>query len=204
MITKAGNTGRRGGQYGNKNAAKDFQGDVETGMWKEAYQYWEPLEKAQKAHITRAQQDAIRRYAGFTYQWINGYLRKDKEFLTRNSEMARLAREIIAAASPLPHNTFVYRGSPHSMVKDSEFLSKGFVSTSLRPNMAQAHTPTGALGNEKKMTAVNRIYVPKGTPVVYGNGGELEIILMPGSRFKVLGRKTKDGWNELEYVPNKK
>lgn len=195
-ILKAGNTGRKGAQYGNKNAAKDYRDFAEDiDNRDKMYALW-PGEYHK--NLTPEQAQAVQTYTGknpiFNYSLINATLRKRTDMQTDN-DVSRTVHHIVSSAKPLPTDLVLYRGVNKESPK-GVFSHRGFTSGSLDPDQALR------FGN-----TLMRIRVPAGTPVAYGDyEQEQEIILMPNSRFKRTPDENSE-WggtpvSEVEYVPS--
>lgn len=162
-----------------------------------------------RKNLTPAQEKGMRFYQSPGFALMNGQLRGlDTDGLKKSehasdSDMARARKAskdltaAIRAAPPLKEDTTVFRGfSADQFGKLSEgqkIMDKGFVSTSLTDD-------AGAVGKAKSK-ATAEITLPAGTRA--GAGSARELILPPGSSFRVTSVTTRGGAPHvmMEYVP---
>lgn len=159
--------------------------------------------------LSPAHEKGLRFYQSPGFALMNGQLRGlDREGLKKgehatDSDLARAekaSRDLTAAirkAPPLEHDLTVYRGLSAGQFGDlkpgSVITDKGFTSTSLTDDVQ-------AVGRASK-PATAEIVLPKGTKA--GAGSARELILAPGSKFRVasVGRKGGVMHLKLELVP---
>lgn len=159
--------------------------------------------------MSPAHEKALRFYQSPGFALMNGQLRgldtgklKAGEHAT-DADLARAgkaSKDLTAAirkAPPLEHDLTVYRGFSAGQFGDlkpgSVITDKGFTSTSLTDDV-------GAVGRASK-PATAEIVLPKGTRA--GAGSARELILPPGSSFRVAGVGRKGGVMhvKLELIP---
>lgn len=164
--------------------------------------------KAYRQGLTGPQQRAINEYANGDYKGINKYLR-DGGSLDGNSAFAHASKHILASMQPLPERVPAYRGingtlkafqTPGALIQD-----KAFLSTSVDEGVATQFS-------KQSPRTIAAFYIPKGAKAAFANhrshgdkNGEREIILPPGAKFKVLGRRRSAVFKtwivDMEYVP---
>jgi 2'-5' RNA ligase len=134
-------------------------------------------------------EDTLYDYTGRAYRDMNAHLRRgEAPRLATDEENRRrisILTDLAAVQDPTSADQTVYRGTRGLRLglKDGdEFHDKGFSSTSVDKGVAESMTGVGG--------ALIRIKVPKGSQVIdvqaLGAGmGEDELILPPGSKFRV-------------------
>lgn len=152
-----------------------------------------------KDELTPAQDKAMRFYQSPGFALMNGQLRgldkseikADVSFGDADLARARKASKDLAAAirkaPPLEEPMTVFRGFSADQFGDLEpgmqLKDKGFVSTSLTPDVA-------AVGRASR-PATAEIVLPAGTKAAAGSAREM--VLPPGSKFRVLSVTTRKG-----------
>lgn len=152
-----------------------------------------------KSGLNTNQDKAIRFYQSPGFALMNGQLRglrKDQiqaSVSFNDNDLARAAKAskdlkgAIKKAPPLTEPVTVYRGFSAEQFGDLKpgqtFADKGFSSTSLTDDVA-------SVGAAKKQ-ATAEIHLPAGTKAAAGSAKEL--ILPPGSKFKVVGVSKRKG-----------
>lgn len=141
--------------------------------------------KALKTPLTPEEHKAVEAYVRGNYEAMNGGLRKG-----RTSDKVT-ALDAVIARTELPHDIVTYRGTGRELgqkihdqwkagKRDLVFEDKGFVSTSGHKSVADSFSLFHRM----------EIRIPKGSkalPVL--GGGESEVILPRGSKFKVISSK---------------
>lgn len=173
----------------NRKSYRDWGEDL--GAYTSDEQEREHIQERLQAEkdLTPEHLNAITKYGSNKYSGINRSLRVGQG----NSP---LAKAMMSAFRPLLSDTVVYRGTKKAIpfkVGDT-FSDKGFVSTSRAVTTARNFTVRndGRLPTNGK-EHYTKIYLPKGTPVIYGrhdraeqgNSNEWELILPPNSKFKI-------------------
>jgi hypothetical protein len=131
---------------------------------------------------------ALKDYVGLEYGPMNVWMRTGK--LTRNrtlDKVTALRDGVMEEMSPLKRDMTVYRGVPELMklgVGDVVDM-KGFLSTSVNPKEAFRYAEAAPVANKPKGT-VFRILLPSGQDAVVTYAEELEVILPPGMKFRVV------------------
>lgn len=163
FVLKAGNTGKKGGQLHNDNAAKDHI-DFADKPWQETVKTYDQWRDSAK--LTPEQDAALTAYS-------------------LNSKNKKAESDLLSTAlSPLPQSIVVYRGDKRFNKLDvgHEISYKGLTSTSLEPVIASGFGKT-----------IARIKLSANTPVLYGRRDltnasnyqhEREIIIKP-HKFRV-------------------
>lgn len=139
--------------------------------------------KVLPAPLTEEEKKAVDSYVYGNYEAMNRGLRKEG----RTSDKVS-ALDAVIAKTALPHDVVVYRGTGDTLgrkiydqwksgKRNIEFVDKGFVSTSAHKSVADSFSLFNRI----------EIRIPKGSKAlpVY-NGGEAEVILPRGSKFKVI------------------
>jgi hypothetical protein len=179
----------------NENSYKEFKDSDEAKEWgMKHYKEWALSYKsimgfADKFVADGAFVQPIEQYCGYTYRYINEYLRNKKDNENnRYREMADILSMVISSSPRIPINLILYR-----MVSD-EFINclikknkatypipireEGFLSTSLLKGIANINEPYANHNNIIKM------YVESGTAGIYVNSvtkrSEQEMLLCPG------------------------
>lgn len=134
---------------------------------------------------------AVQTYIGSSYDPINTYLRTGKlpggtGYLSSEANMLSVIERVDRAIrqSPLPDETFLYRGQAGRFGipgVGEEFVQRGF--SSFSENARTAHGFATGNHGEKYLLRLN---LPKGFPAVYAHKAEEEFILQTGTRYKVL------------------
>lgn len=201
-ILKAGNTGRAGAQFGNDNASKSHLNLVEENS-NATLQNYDMLRDEFTKGLSKDDRISLNRYAGTGYLDINPWLRTKQT--VPGSVEAKYLRPIVAhlhsLLKPLPVDAVVYRGIHSDASKRLKtgdiFKDLAFTSTTIDSNAT--HAFRGDKGT------VFRIHVPAGTPVAFPernkfhNKDEREIVLAPGTHFKVL--EGGGGYIHLQVMP---
>lgn len=161
--------------------------DYGAGGGTDVASYHSRQRSASRKTLTPEQKASIDWYSGAGYWQINPYLRTGKPIGVAGDEILGRAldsidgleqhiRNIWGAAQPLKKGIVVYRGSKYPDLKEGDvFTEKGFTSTSIDQERS----------DEQFGSSMARILVRAGTPVVYGNNYDREIMLMPNTKFRV-------------------
>ena len=167
------------------------------------------LEEYDSIEFSDTEQAAIHEYTGGRYQSVNHILRhgtphQDDKSPRKSEEVAVSLIEAIDKTS-LVEDIIVYRGSGfNEKITIGEIIrDKGFSSTSLQAEVATEFT--GSEENENKpFKYIMKIKLRKGTkaifPAIAGVAGEEnELILAPGTGFKVISIIEADDENDNDY-----
>lgn len=194
-LLKAGNTGKKGGQYRNRNAAKNTEPyeDYDTNDFGSVLDNYNLMRSQWESDITPEQREAVQDYSHGAYELANKFLRngeiaddyrvEDMSPEMQHAYVERYVSRISAAMRPLEKGLVVYRGTysqPTKYAVNGVLKDKGFVSTSLDPTVMDM----------RNYDSITKIRVPKGTSVAYGLYSglpEREIILPANSKFKFTG-----------------
>lgn len=159
-----------------------------TKISQEAKKHYSAVAKTFKKH----HREALDRYTKDDHGPINHLLRKGKlpdyyetSYKEKCHHLIDNLKQVTSHKTPEDH--VVYRGFGHgvklTMLKRGNVLhDKGFTSTSMNPATAGSFAREDKYGNH-----MAKIHVPKGTKGHYIGGGEQELILHPGTKFKVQG-----------------
>lgn len=182
----------------------DDSGNPKSGTDINRYWWHEAKMDKWRQGLTTDELEARNQYIGLGYHEFNKALRKG----SANPEIMRNVRTLAKSLKPLNENAIVYRGIngevPEIMKTGAIIRDRAFVSTSLDKQIALRFSKSDT-------RAVARIRVPAGTRVGYANHSEeREIILSPGSKFKILkieGRGSSGKWYnqvDMELIPHRK
>lgn len=199
----SGNFGHQGrpGEVG--GSSKDYS-DVEFGYRKRFISTDDSLDRAlnqsrlndDRFHqvengvkYTDEQSDAVSRYTGSAYQYINDLLRGNENVLLNKDSKefyATQAKHLMNSAIELPEDFIVYRGINSDVFIRKHFnevlYDRGFTSTTVDPKVAMGFTT----GSGVELDAIARIHLSKGTKVIVGSSYEKEFILMPNQGYKII------------------
>jgi hypothetical protein len=150
--------------------------------------------------LSQRQRDAIQDYVGESYSWINTQLRNGTpENLTGQAARTCSTLASLTKKSTLPEDVTVYRGmsdiggiQPGVTIKDL-----GFVSTSVGAHVA------GKFALESEKPVLFAITLRKGSKgLALSEFGENEILLPPGSKFKVVSVQQHSGFQTRKGTKN--
>lgn len=188
LIAKAGNTGQKGGQYHNDNAAKTHYNNFieqyplrlspELTTWHDAMLKKQTTEKKESYF---AGPDYYTHWTA-TNETINAHLRSGTP-LSNTAAMQDVIDNMMKTFTPLDRSVQVYRGAARNFgKKGAVFTDKGFVSTTLHHGTAQFFAKRGFTDTP----TVAMFAVPKGTPAIFSNyADERELILPPKTKFRI-------------------
>lgn len=149
---------------------------------------------SRSSEYTSDHRAAISAYAGPGYKPLNQYLRRggdpkssDVPHADKWQRMADLLNEALDRTT-VKRDLVVYRGVrpgaiPKLQVGD-EITDDGFISTSMDPGEAQGFAE--GLATNGTGATVFQVSVPAGTHAVQANEDEHELVLRPGSTFRVV------------------
>jgi hypothetical protein len=186
--------------------------------FKEAEDWAKQHEDKVFPHMTDKQKKLLDKYKrnSYYYRPLNSYLRKgyyDKEQSAWDgtNEMTAATKEIDAAikVSEIPEDVTVFRGLPAEVLPaaavGTEFIDKGYGSTSLDPKMAEKFARWTR--EDGYTPAIVEIKVPKGYDGVYmeklWDNGESEILLPRNTKYRITSEtlvSLQDVDGEVRYL----
>ncbi len=144
---------------------------------------WEAMEDiALATNLTAAENAAFDHYTGGGYVQMNAVLRKGEDREGAQAKVESMIRAMYEKYPPLPAME-VHRGASmrYEFVPGESFIDNGFTSTSTDPAIAFS-------GRYKFV-----INVPEGTIGAPGNDQEQEVILAPGTKYRIDSVEDLDG-----------
>jgi len=161
-----------------------------------------------KEKFTNEEIEAIREYQSISYTYMNGFLRGRysdiSDDLKKHLERLRKAIEKVK----IKDNILVARGTTTSAIGgdwdavriNDVITDKGFVSTSLREEKA-----IGFVNRKGERGILMYIKIPKGTngimvDVAINDNWESELLLAPGTKIRITGKRIENGMRIVEGV----
>jgi len=152
-------------------------------------EYWNSM------NLSSTQRTALNSYTASGYTPMNSELR----FGTARTSKVKNLLSVFdnKTGASMPENTATFRGTNLSIKHNpgllealrsgnavgTEFIDKGFISTSFNENTAQSFAGWGGVGAEDKFKVLFRVEIPKGTHVAFGHVNEKEVVLDAGTKF---------------------
>lgn len=157
------------------------------------------------AQLPREQRDSLDNYTGNVFAAMNGFLRRNRKYITPETRAdIKNLDAVLAKAPPIPEPVVVHRGAAHESIFNAQpgevIRDPAFKSTSLKSQTAHrfiagatkwVDTPDGDQHQvDHPHKAILEIQIPAGGRGLYITRGDLEHeILMPRSTaFRVLSR----------------
>jgi len=161
-----------------------------------------------KEKLTDEEVEAIRKYQGTWYVDINNFLRGRLESVSKKTRTYIKSLQKAIKKVEIKENILVARGTTVSAIGgdweavqiNDIITDKGFTSTSLREK-----TATDFVNRKGERGILMYIKIPKGTngimvDVAVNDNWENELILSPGTKIRITGKRIENGMRIIEGV----